>query len=65
MRPCRHMHGTKVKPGVMRGTRAGFMQIEDANLGENADGLLVSDQPEFDSILETCAAIEGKVNELA
>lgn len=29
------------------------------------DGLLVSDQPEFDAILETCAAIQDKVNRLA
>lgn len=29
------------------------------------DGLLVSDQPEFDAILETCVAIQDKVNRLA
>lgn len=29
------------------------------------DGLLVSDQPDFDAILETCVAIQDKVNRLA
>ena len=29
------------------------------------DGLLVSDQPEFDAIVETCVAIQDKVNRLA
>ncbi|MFZ5699457.1 MAG: nucleotidyl transferase AbiEii/AbiGii toxin family protein [Pseudomonadota bacterium] len=29
------------------------------------DGLLVSDQPNFDAILETCVAIQDKVNRLA
>lgn len=30
-----------------------------------ADGLLASDQPDFDAIMETCAAIQDKVNRLA